>query len=625
MRKIKVIACAALGVLLAHAIHAVEPTWVYSVEVSATVQTSPPQITLSWPRDTTTAPNNYVVYRKSKDATSWGSGTTLAGTTTRYADNNVSAGSAYEYQIVKNTSAYNGYGYIYAGINAPLTDSRGKVVLVVDNTHAGDLTNELARLAQDLTGDGWTVLRHDVSRNDSVPSVKAVIQSDYNADPANVKAVFLFGHVPVPYSGDIAPDGHAPNHQGAWPADVYYGNMSGTWTDSSVNDSGAANARNHNVPGDGKFDQSTIPTTVELMVGRVDLADMPGRLVWNGPATFPGELDLLRNYLNKDHQFRFNRMTLPQRGIVGDYFGVRNGEAFAASGWRNFAPYFGAANIDSPPNEGTWIPTLSTNGYLWAYGCGAGSFTSIGGLGNTGQYNDGITTELVQADIKAVFTLLFGSWLGDWDSEDNIMRAVLATSSYSLTCGWSGRPHWFLHHMALGETIGYGVRLTQNNSQGGLYQNQLNNGVGLIHIALMGDPTLRMHPVSPITGLSATPDSNGVNLGWTASTDSVVGYHVYHAANPAGQFTRLTSSPMNGTGYTDAGGTSGTYMVRAVKLETSASGTYFNPSQGAFVVVGGSSGGTTNPPPATTTNAPPTTNTPPSLTGTNTSSATGTF
>src|SRR5579872_23180 len=148
------------------------------------------------------------------------------------------------------------------------------------------------------------------------------------------------------------------------------------------------------------------------------------------------------------------------------------------------------------------------------------------------------------------------------------MRAVLATSSYGLTCGWSGRPHWFLHHMALGETIGYGVRLTQNNGQGGLYQNQINSAAGLIHIALMGDPTLRMHPVSPINGLTATPDSSGVNLGWTASTDSVVGYHVYHAANPAGPFTRLTSSPVNGTSFTDAGGTSGTYMVRAVKLET---------------------------------------------------------
>ena len=34
---------------------------------------------------------------------------------------------------------------------------------------------------------------------------------------------------------------------------------------------------------------------------------MPGRLVWGGPATFPSELELLRNYLNKDHNFRFKQ------------------------------------------------------------------------------------------------------------------------------------------------------------------------------------------------------------------------------------------------------------------------------------------------------------------------------
>src|SRR5207247_2013233 len=153
---------------------------------------------------------------------------------TNYTDTSVSLGTAYEYQIAKNAGTYNGYGYIQTGINVPLVDSRGKVVLVVDGTYAANLATELTRLQQDLAGDGWTVLRHDVGRNDSVVSVKILIKADYNADPANVKAVFLFGHVPVPYSGQLNPDGHA-DHVGAWPADVYYGEMDGTWTDTSVN------------------------------------------------------------------------------------------------------------------------------------------------------------------------------------------------------------------------------------------------------------------------------------------------------------------------------------------------------------------------------------------------------
>jgi len=43
-------------------------------------------------------------------------------------------------------------------------EARGKVVLLVDNTLATNLVMELARLQQDLVGDGWTVLRHDVAR-----------------------------------------------------------------------------------------------------------------------------------------------------------------------------------------------------------------------------------------------------------------------------------------------------------------------------------------------------------------------------------------------------------------------------------------------------------------------------
>src|SRR5262249_51487462 len=150
--------------------------------------------------------------------------------------------------------------------------------------------------------------------------------------------------------------------------------------------------------------------------------------------TFPSEQELLRNYLNKDHNFRHRIMQVQRRGVLGDYFGVRSGEAFAASGFRTMAPFFGASgitnlNVNYNDQKGVWIPTLASNDYLFAYGCGAGSYATIGGLGNVGQYNDTNTVELVNNNIHAVFTLLFGSWLGDWDHEDDIMRSVLATQT----------------------------------------------------------------------------------------------------------------------------------------------------------------------------------------------------
>ena len=176
--------------------------------------------------------------------------------------------------------------------------------------------------------------------------------------------------------------------------------------------------------------------------------------------------------------------------------------------------------------------------------------------------------------------MFFGSYFGDWDSQNNFLRAALATTNYTLTSAWVGRPYWQFHHMALGETIGFSTRLSQNNSS--LYSSE-NHDRRSVHIALMGDPTLRMHVVAPASNLVAVANgSGGVDLSWTASPEPVLGYHVYRAPAAAGPFVRLNSGIINATNYTDPVITQCTYMVRAVKLEVSGSGSYYNASQGIF-------------------------------------------
>ena len=216
-----------------------DSTWEYAVQVSATVDAAATKVTLSWPQDTLRTPASYTVSRKTAEASSWGAGVTLSGATTSYVDTSITPGTIYEYQVVKAANGYTGYGYVAVSAQAPLIEQRGKLVLVVDASKAADLAGELSRLQQDLVGDGWTVIRHDVAPTDNVAAVKSLIKAAYASDPANVKAVFLFGRIPVPYSGNIVPDGHSPDHLGAWPADVYYGDMDGAWTDSSVNNGGA--------------------------------------------------------------------------------------------------------------------------------------------------------------------------------------------------------------------------------------------------------------------------------------------------------------------------------------------------------------------------------------------------
>jgi hypothetical protein len=562
-----------------------DPYW-YAVQVSATVSTSPAKINFTWPADSSAT--GYTVSRKAVNSSSWSQVATLAGNASSWSDSTVSVGAAYEYSFAKTTSAgYSGTGYIYAGVNAPLVESRGRVLLLVDNTYASQLATELARLQQDLIGDGWTVVRRDVSRSDSASAVKNVIKAENAAAP--LRSVFIFGHVPVPYSGNLYPDGHT-NHVGAWAADVYYADLDGDWSDNSVYNTSAEKPWNHNIPGDGKFDPSTLPSDADLEVGRVDLANMT--CFANKPQART-ELDLLRQYLNKDHNFRHGLLNVPRRGTVSDSFGVPYGEAFAAAGWRNSSAYFGAANTTFTPG-GQFFTTLQ-NSYLFAYGCGGGSFTTCNGVGGSDDF--------AINDAKAVFTLFLGSYFGDWDNESAFLRAPLGGSTHTLATGWSGRPEWFLHHMALGETIGFGTRLTQNNS--GVYKPNYQGTRG-VHIALQGDPTLRLHPVLPVSNLAGVSSGAVTTLNWSSSLDSnIQGYHVYRATSVNGPFTRVTSNLIAANTYVDSATPAGAvYMVRAIKLESSGSGAYYNASQGAFYNTGSTSNPTAPAAPSNLATAP---------------------
>lgn len=527
-----------------------------TVELSARVELSPLSIHLSWPSNSLT--NQYQVYRKLKTGTSWGPMiATLSGSETQYMDTLIMEGVSYEYRVIRSGQGFNGYGYINSGIHIPAIESRGILILLVENTLADSLTNEIKRLENDLIGDGWKVKKFNIDRDESVLAVKDIIKTEYNKDIPNTKAVFLLGHIPVPYSGNLNPDGH-PDHQGAWPADVFYADINGNWTDTGINNSIASDERNINTPGDGKFDQTVLPSDVELQIGRVDLSDMPAFTL--------SEIELTRNYLDKDHNYRHKKFNPEYGAVIDDNFGFFSGEAFAHSGWRNFAPLIGSENIESSD----YFTTLSDKSYLWSYGCGGGSYTSAGGIGSTNNF--------ASSDLQGVFTMLFGSYFGDWDKKNNFLRAPLAQGK-TLTSAWAGRPHWVLHHMGLGENIGYNVKLTQNNNA--LYHS--NYGGRFIHIALMGDPTLRNNIVAPPNNLQTSVDEKDVLLTWEPSTDSVLGYYVYMKNDSLSEYERLNQAPINDTKYTHECllyKASYTYRVHAINLQLTPSGTYYNLSQG---------------------------------------------
>lgn len=532
-----------------------------AVQLSVNAQSSPAQINLSWIGNATTS--QYTIYRKLKTAAAWGSAiATLNGTTNQYTDNTVSSGVSYEYQVRRSGTGYLGYGYVNAGIEVPEIEFRGRLILMVDSNFITLLAAEITRLIEDMEGDGWEVIRHDVLSNGSVTHIKDLIVSDFYQDSANTKAVFLLGHIPVPYSGNINPDGHG-DHLGAWPADCFYADMDGVWSDIFVNSTTASPPRTQNTPGDGKFDQSLVPTDLELQVGRVDFNGMP--------AFSLTELQLLKNYLDKDHDYRKKIFSPIKRAVIDDNFGYFSSEAFAGSGYKNFGPLVGSSNVSSAD----YFTSMNGNSYLWSYGCGGGTYTSAGGVGNTSNF--------ASSSLQGVFTMLFGSYFGDWDSQNNFLRAPLAQGK-GLTSVWSGRPHYQFHHMALGENIGYGLLLTQNNPNGLYFASPTSITGRWVHNALMGDPSLRNDVVAPVSNVLATKAGYNCLITWSASTEtSIVGYNIYRKNDTTTRYVKINSSPLTATTFTDYcllyKGTY-TYMVRALKLENTPSGTYYNMSEG---------------------------------------------
>jgi SprB-like repeat protein/peptidase C25-like protein len=531
------------------------------VPITVTVQTGPPQVTLDWDNDADTAA--ILLFRRLKDAPDWFIlMDSTATTATSFTDTNVEVGMTYEYGIQRLSNGIAAFGYATVPVEAPLAESRGKVLIFVEEALQSPLAAELSRLEKDLNGDGWQVIWHPTDTAATVTSVKSQIVADYAPE---VKAVLLFGEIPVPYSGNTNWDGH-PDHQGAWPADTWYGDVDGNWTDASVNNTSPARPANDNVPGDGKFDQSFTPSALEIAVGRVDFSNL-------SEATFgTTHTELYRRYLNKNHNWRTKQYTVANKALVDDNFGYFGGEAFGANGWRNGNPLVGVDSVMAADFFGD----TDGEGFLLGYGCGGGSYTSAGGVGNS--------TQFASDSVNIVFSMLFGSYFGDWDYSPNpFMPSALASKGGILSCSWAGRPHWFYHPLAAGQTLGYCALATQNACDNPGYFGSF--GDCGAHVTLLGDPTLRAQIVEPAADLAAVNKCSSVELSWQASAaPGLMGYHVYRSTAQNGEYERLTTTLVTNTFFDDGSPSEDTlyYQVRAVVLENTPSGSFYNSSTGVF-------------------------------------------
>ena len=333
--------------------------------------------------------------------------------------------------------------YVISGNAVAPVEDRGTVLLVVEQTQLDTtrdgvttLAPELRRFEADLIGDGYKVVTTPATRADvprDLPSVLADPNVDTN-DPAvrakidqvfepykpvvtavkqsiraawqrdsDLRHVFLIGHVPVPYSGRFADDGH-PDHGGAWPSDAFYstpGTPDTFWEqrdtrrEVSYQDVNgqikSVSAANKNFPGDGKFDIDSLsgltyqgqPVFADVAVSRLDtamLSPFPGAPADAGSVASVAETNLLKSYLDKDHRWRQGELTVKRQALVD--------EAYSFDGYfdeARFTPNVGRSNIidghvsakRSKRNAGLgYDHELNNDSWLWVYAGGSGARTS---------------------------------------------------------------------------------------------------------------------------------------------------------------------------------------------------------------------------------------------------------
>ena len=471
------------------------------------------------------------------------------GPVMRHADDTVRPGRAYEYQVLRTGRDIVDVGYWLAGTQIPAVAFPGNAYVIVDETLAPAIAPRLDRFIRDLTGDGWRVLRRNTPRGDkTVPKndirhaleIKNWLRDHYLADPFGQHTIILVGHVPLITSGKAAPDGHEPNPHGT---DLFYADVDGRWR---INPAGAI--LDNGVPGDH----------IEMQIGRIDFST-----VSDGDAAT--ETRLLRAYFDKNHHWRTGMI-----GPLMNAYAQNDNLAVEQAALRNIV---GPAGV----LPGGHHDLGEREPWLWGV-----------------DFGDWQGRNYAKANAnKAVFAINFGSWKQQIGQTFNPMNAMLAQPWYTLAVGWGARPAWWLHHMALGGTIGdVHMRTVNNGKARAPYRDSMDyfpTGRYLwrnpVWVNLLGDPTLRAFVMRPPANLKAQPADGGTRLTWTASADpDVTGYKIYRGAAGSTDFRPLNGDdPVTTLDFTDtAAPENAHYMVRAYGLKQVYAGSFYTLSQGVF-------------------------------------------
>ncbi len=504
----------------------------YNNLVTADASVDPPQIRLVFPglpdrpvklSRRTIASNSFDVLLDNYRGTSW-------------TDSTVAAGEIYEY-LIEPAFQHNHSSYwnrmVVASTGARTKDPDGILAVVVDETLRTRIQPALEASIRNWVEDGWRPVVIEAPRHDDdaphtvntpkVLALKQKLKDLNNRSGGKLQSIVLVGHVVIPYSGRVNPDGHFFR---PWEVDFYYGDIVGDekWTDREV-DSEAVQGRR--IAGDGIWDPFRFPTPLEVPVGRIDFANLP--------AFRESETELLEEYLRKSIEYRSGSMTFPLKTAGFSSFPHKSlTDTTYLSLTRNAGPIVG----DSLDSIFEFNFFKKPEPYLFGVQLGAGNYDVISN-GNPSHVIRSTDFARNRDLHRTAFMILDGSYFGNWNTRNNFLRSALCVENGGLASIWGRhlmvRMHWLGAGITIGEALMNNINsLDYTDGNAGFSAN--------IYIQLMGDPTLHLFPDPPLDTLQISGSQGSRVLQWQPADKPV--FLEYSTDGLDGQFKPLMDGPV---------------------------------------------------------------------------------
>jgi hypothetical protein len=159
-----------------------------------------------------------------------------------------------------------------------------QVYILVNSTIYRGLEESLERWMRDVETTGFNVTLHVITQG-SASEIRTLLQN-----ASNLVGCLMVGDIPYAIYETTYEYPRGVSHYETFPTDLYYMDLNGIWLD---------------VDGNGLFDTHEGDIAPEIWVSRLRASPLSGN-----------EVQLLRNYFDKNHDYRVGNLTLPQRALI---------------------------------------------------------------------------------------------------------------------------------------------------------------------------------------------------------------------------------------------------------------------------------------------------------------------